>query len=100
MSDIKAQSRRDAEFDAFLAESKDPDFEYDVDDMHRAYEMGKRHGAEEGPAWHDAPTCAGRWICTSKLHGFLITDIPENSKTPHDTPRRWYGPIHEDEVRP
>lgn len=54
---------------------------------------------EDGPAWHDAPTCAGMWVAQKEfahtLHlseGFEPLDAWKNY--------RWYGPIPADEVKP
>lgn len=47
MSDIRAQSRRDAEFDRLLNDRDDVDYGYTEQAMREAYEMGKRHGREE-----------------------------------------------------
>jgi len=45
------------------------------------------------PAWHDAPTCAGRWIAASRL--FRINEF--NLHAYQNTGVRWYGPIPKDE---
>lgn len=101
MSDIRAQSRREAEFDRLLRDSERPGdgCYYDDAGMQAAYEMGKRHGREECPAWHDAPTCAGIWVAQKEfahtLHlseGFEPLDAWKNY--------RWFGPIPTDEVKP
>lgn len=49
MSDIRAQSRRDAEFDRLLSEracANPSKAKYTEEDMQAAHEMGKRHGRE------------------------------------------------------
>lgn len=102
MSDIRAQIRRDAEFDRLLAETRfeggeTADF-YLGSAMAKAYEMGKRHEAERGPAWHDAPTCPGWWVCVRERYGWVMVDVRDGS-----SPRfkaRWFGPIPADEVKP
>lgn len=49
MSDIRAQSRRDAEFDRLLVSSAGiySGARYHEHHVREAYEMGKRHGREE-----------------------------------------------------
>lgn len=47
MSDIRAQSRRDAEFDRLLNRMFTPDCSWVPPLIREAYEMGKRHGREE-----------------------------------------------------
>lgn len=51
MSDIRAQSRRDAEFDRLLAEERQDWTGYSEGAMRDAYEMGKRHGRESVSDW-------------------------------------------------
>ncbi len=52
MSDIQSQARRDAEFDRLLATTRFDGGEtanfYLGSAMAKAYEMGKRHGFDEG----------------------------------------------------
>ena len=55
------------------------------------------HTAKNAPAWHDAPTVPGAWICADKEHvkrTHTITPgiLPVISKFGD----RWYGPIPED----
>lgn len=105
MSDIRAQSRRDAEFDRLVHDCERPGegCYYDDAGMQAAYVMGKRHGREEGPAWHDYPTCPGKWACGNGVYtiemlgdGTLCNtwDMMRPGKA------RWYGPIPADEVKP
>ena len=96
MSDIRAQARRDAEFDRMLAECGGI---YSENQMRAAYEMGDRHRAEQCPRWHDAPTCPGRWIASGEYdHAILVTD-PESYPLNNAWAKwRWYGPIPADEV--
>lgn len=54
--------------------------------------------APEQPAWHDAPTCAGVWICdeddicyTWTAHSIEILDQFDPGEG-----MRWFGPIPED----
>lgn len=54
--------------------------------------------APEQPAWHDAPTCAGVWICdeddicyTWTAHSIKILDQFDPGEG-----MRWFGPIPED----
>ncbi len=51
------------------------------------------------PAWHDAPTCAGLWVCrqaiTDNVQAYEVTDqvaLNRNLKLKG----QWYGPIPED----
>jgi hypothetical protein len=104
MSDIQAQARRDAEFDRLLAQC---DIGYPDGPMREAYEMGKRHGREEGPRWHDAPTCAGEWS-----DGLVNWDVQMSADgRPYaeawgevvyfdDGVSRWFGPTPIDKVNP
>jgi len=46
MSDIRAQSRRDAEFDRLLDRMDTPTYPWVEPLVRDAYEMGKRHGDE------------------------------------------------------
>ena len=64
----------------------------------RAIEAVRKH--RSGPAWHDAPTCAGLWFCDEgDENPYRFTchnvSIPLN---PHlvGEGERWYGPIPED----
>lgn len=62
--------------------------------MAQAYENGYNAALANGPAWHDAPTVPGIWLCdegdicyTWTAHNIEILDIqPEDGV-------RWFGPI-------
>ena len=43
------------------------------------------------PAWHDAPTCAGVWMCHMNGEAYQWPD-----KNLDVTGTRWFGPILED----
>ena len=52
------------------------------------------------PAWHDAPTCEGLWLCDegdSNPYCFTTHPVtwPLNSML-HGEGERWFGPIPED----
>jgi hypothetical protein len=49
------------------------------------------------PAWHDAPTCEGMWVCLrdSRHKSYRVRDIEVQVTIPEDGDR-WYGPIPED----
>ena len=54
--------------------------------------------APEQPAWHDAPTCAGVWVCdeddicyTWTAHSIEILDQFDPGEG-----MRWFGPLPED----
>lgn len=51
------------------------------------------------PAWHNAPTCSGNWLCTYKEGSTLLTidDIEDCQVGPN---WRYYGPIPKDEKKP
>ena len=49
------------------------------------------------PAWHDAPTVPGLWVCLrdSRHKSYRVRDIEVQVTIPEDGDR-WYGPIPED----
>ena len=70
------------------------------------YDGAKIHGAKVAirahlaqPAWHDAPTVPGLWVCrqaiTDNVQAYEVTDqmaLNRNLKLKG----QWYGPIPED----
>lgn len=95
MSDIQAQARRDAEFDRLLAKC---DGVAEVAPVQEAYEMGKRHGIEQCPLWHDAPTCAGLWVNDGEAYEVMIVKgvVHINlygTVVCSGFEGRWFGPI-------
>ncbi len=57
------------------------------------------HTAKNAPAWHDAPTVPGLWVCrqaiTDNVQAYEVTDqmaLNRNLKLKG----QWYGPIPED----
>ena len=105
----REQARRDAEFDRLLREwaGVRAGFEcYKEEAVRKAYEMGKRHGREEGPRWHDAPTCDGCWVSNGLafdvFDGCKFAKITNASFEPiciAAVRRRWYGPIPADKLK-
>jgi len=71
-------------------------------DLHAdAVEAIRAHLAQpqSEPTWHDAPTCAGLWVCrqaiTDNVQAYEVTDqmaLNRNLKLKG----QWYGPIPED----
>ena len=52
---------------------------------------------EQSPAWHDAPTCAGLWVCLREdRHKSYRVHKPNVWVTAPEPGDRWYGPIPED----
>ena len=44
------------------------------------------------PAWHDAPTCAGLWMCKDRLGRYLVTDDGEKRQR-WNPEAKYFGPI-------
>lgn len=107
MSDIREQAKRDAEFDRLLDahEQVNPSKSAYTDDaMRAAYELGKRHGREDGPRWHDAPTCQGQWVNETDAYNVYWIDgklmVEDLACMDEPWEGRWFGPIPTEEVKP
>ena len=50
------------------------------------------------PAWHDAPTCAGLWLCNYGILEVVCINQPDvdNFDDFYNAGGRWYGPIPQD----
>ena len=50
------------------------------------------------PAWHDAPTCAGLWLCNYGILEVVCVNQPDvdNFDDFYNAGGRWYGPIPQD----
>ena len=53
-------------------------------------------GNIEAPAWHDAPTAPGLWVCNLDMQAYNLPD-PEIDLGGGN---RWYGPIPDDGGKP
>jgi hypothetical protein len=53
--------------------------------------------AQPSPAWHDAPTGPGVWLCDEGDIVYKWTTHEIIFKVPDDEGVRWYGPIPKDE---
>ena len=50
------------------------------------------------PSWHDAPTCAGLWLCNYGILEVVCINQPDvdNFDDFYNAGGRWYGPIPQD----
>lgn len=89
-----------ASYEAWMAED-----DYNATDaLHKIMDHMRQRAAsyakpaqQPAPAWHDAPTCPGIWICDEvgicyewTAHNIEILDIEPEDEV------RWFGPITED----
>lgn len=53
------------------------------------------------PAWHDSPTCAGKWFGVSKHGSTVFTEISEDEAAIgaliSGIKWRWFGPVPKDD---
>lgn len=47
------------------------------------------------PAWHDAPTCAGLWLCFENGYAYAYPEEWDKGFA-YGEDSRWYGPIPQD----
>ena len=54
------------------------------------------------PAWHDAPTCEGMWMCNYGDLSVATVNQPDidTFDPAYNTGGRWYGPIPPDGDKP
>jgi len=70
-----------------------------ADDWGEAGEMMNAWARANSPAWHDAPTCAGLWLCTNGSGRPMDWDVIatkwplQNGLISERFPERWFGPI-------
>ncbi len=67
--------------------------------MAQAYENGYNAALANGPAWHDAPTEPGLWVChqaiTDRITAYEVTDEMAFNRN-LGLKGRWFGPIPPD----
>src|SRR5574343_1763333 len=59
------------------------------------YRQGVADGKAGSPKWHDAPTCAGLWLCNYGILEVVCINQPDvdNFDDFYNAGGRWYGPI-------
>ena len=78
----------------------DSDGDYEFDEVQYAWRTWQAAKAT-CPAWHDAPTEPGLWVCLrdSRHKSYRVRDIEVQVTIPEDGDR-WYGPIPPDGDKP
>ena len=71
--------------------------EYDGAKMHAAKLAIRAELAKPtpSPAWHDAPTCAGLWLCFENGYAYAYPEEWDKGFA-YGEDSRWYGPIPQD----
>ncbi len=68
-------------------------------ELYRAQQGEPTMITPSGPAWHDAPTCAGLWVCrhniTRHVTAYEFSEVLLKRRRLVEK-GRWFGPIHED----